>query len=147
MSHLHHKITKGFDSGILTGIILTDLQKSFDTIDHNIFIRFTDETIKWYTSYLPNAKFIISIESANSDKASITCGLKIYTNDMKQAVDSEILLYTNDTCLAFQHRDIKTIEEHLNQDFSAFSIFKFFAQKLPQNYSFYIEKVGSFRKT
>ena len=28
------------------------------------------------------------------------------------------LLYANDTCLVFEHRDIKTIEEHLNQDFS-----------------------------
>ena len=37
---------------------------------------------------------------------------------MSQAVDNEFLLYADDTCLAFQHRDIKTIEEHLNQDFS-----------------------------
>ena len=37
---------------------------------------------------------------------------------MSQAVDSEFLLYADDTCLVFQHRNIKTIEEHLNRDFS-----------------------------
>ena len=37
---------------------------------------------------------------------------------MPQAVDSEILLYANDNCLVFQHRDIKTIKEHLNRDCS-----------------------------
>ena len=37
---------------------------------------------------------------------------------MPQAEDSELLLYTDDTCLVFQHRNIKTIEEHLNKDFS-----------------------------
>ena len=37
---------------------------------------------------------------------------------MPQAVDSELLLYADDTCLIFQHMNIKTIAEHLNRDFS-----------------------------
>ena len=37
---------------------------------------------------------------------------------MPQAEDSELLLYTDNTCLVFQHGNIKTIEEHLNKDFS-----------------------------
>ena len=93
------------------------------------YLGFTDETIKWYTSYLSNRKFIISMENANSDKASITCGVPqgsilgpllflIYINDILQAVDSELLLYADDTCLIFQHRNIKTLEEHLNRCFS-----------------------------
>ena len=91
-------------------MVLIDLQKAFDTIDHNILIKkmpflgFTDETVKWYTSYLSNRKFIISMENAYSDKAAITCGVPqgsilgpllflICINDMPQAVDSELLLY------------------------------------------------------
>ena len=31
---------------------------------------------------------------------------------------SELLLYADDTCLIFQHRYIKTLEEHLNRYFS-----------------------------
>ena len=134
LSHLHEKITS-FNSGLLIGMVLIDLQNAFDTIDHNIFnkkmhfLGFTDETIKWCTSYLSNRKFIISMENAYSDKASVTCGVPqgsilgpllflICINDMPQAVDSEFLLYADDTCLVFQHRDIKSIEEHLNRDFS-----------------------------
>ena len=93
------------------------------------FLGFTDETIKCYTSYLSNRKFIISMENAYSDKSSITCSVPqgsilglllflIYINDMAQTVDIELLLCADDTCLVFQHRDIKTIEEHLNRDFS-----------------------------
>ena len=37
---------------------------------------------------------------------------------MPKAVDSELLLYADDVCRVFQHRNIKTIEEHLNRDFS-----------------------------
>ena len=42
----------------------------------------------------------------------------IYITGMPQAVDIKLLLYVDDTCLVFQHRNIKTIEEHLNRDFS-----------------------------
>ena len=35
LSYLHDKVTKAFDSGLLTEMILIDLQKAFDTIDHN----------------------------------------------------------------------------------------------------------------
>ena len=84
-----------------------------------LFLGFTDETIKWYTSYLSNRKFIISIENTYSDKASITCGMPqdsilgpllflIYINNIPQAVESKPLSCANDTCLVFQHKDIKT---------------------------------------
>ena len=38
LSYLTDKISKGFDSGLLTGVISIDLQKAFDTIDHNILL-------------------------------------------------------------------------------------------------------------
>ena len=38
-----------------------------------------------------------------------SAALLTYINDMPQAVDSELLLYANDTSLAFPHKDIKTI--------------------------------------
>ena len=141
LSYFHDKITKGFDSGLLTGMVLIDLQKTFDTIDHNVlikkmpflgfdnFMRQFDETIQQYTLYLSKRKFIISMENAYSDKASITCDVPqgsilgpllflIYINDMPQDVDSEFLLYADDPCLFFQRRDIKTIEQHrLNRHF------------------------------
>ena len=39
MSFLTDKILKGFDKGLLTGMILIDLQKAFDTIDHEILLQ------------------------------------------------------------------------------------------------------------
>ena len=36
LSFLNDKILKGFDRGLITGMILIDLQKAFDTIDHDI---------------------------------------------------------------------------------------------------------------
>ena len=44
---------------------------------------------------------------------------------MSQAMNSELLLYTDDFSLVFQHKDIKTMEEYLNRDFS--TLFDWFA--------------------
>ena len=42
----------------------------------------------------------------------------LYINDMPQSVNCELLLYADDTCLIFQHNDIKEIEIQLNKNFS-----------------------------
>ena len=54
LSFLTDNVLKGFDEGLLTGMILIDLQKAFDTIDHEILlqrlkgIKLTESTIKWF---------------------------------------------------------------------------------------------------
>ena len=37
---------------------------------------------------------------------------------MKQSVSSDLLLYTDDSCLVFQHKHVTEIETHLNSNFS-----------------------------
>ena len=58
LSYLTDKVKIGFEEGLLTGMVLIDLQKAFDTIDHSILLEkmrslgFAGKTIAWYTSYL-----------------------------------------------------------------------------------------------
>ena len=37
---------------------------------------------------------------------------------MKQAVDCDLFLYADDSCLVYQHKDVKEIERNLNKNFS-----------------------------
>ena len=68
LSYLNNKIATGFESGLYTGMILIDLQKAFDTVNHNIllkkmeFIGFSEETTKWFKSCLSNRKFKVNIK-------------------------------------------------------------------------------------
>ena len=39
LGYLTDKITPGFEKGLFTGMILIDLQKAFDTIDHQILLK------------------------------------------------------------------------------------------------------------
>ena len=117
-------------------MILIDLQKAFDTIDHSILLeqmsclRFAESTIAWYKSYLTNRCFIVNIGKDFSSPGKLSCGVPqgsilgpllflLYVNDMPQAVNSDILLYADDTCLIYTGKDIKTIDEQLNTDFSS----------------------------
>ena len=67
LSYLTSKISKGFDSGLLTGVILIDLQKAFVTTDHNILLLkmpllgFSHEVINWYRSYLSSRKLHVNV--------------------------------------------------------------------------------------
>ena len=123
-------------------MILIDLQKAFDTIDHSILLEkmkclsFSESTIRWFTSYLSNRSFIVSVGKELSSRGKLNCGVPqgsilgpllflLYVNDMPQAVNSELLLYTDDTCLFFMGKDSKIIGDQLNKDFN--SLFEWFS--------------------
>ena len=77
--YLNEKILKGFNNGLFTGMILIDLQKAFDTIDHNILLEklkaigFCDDTGNWFHSYLTDRAFLVSIENKYSSISTISC--------------------------------------------------------------------------
>ena len=81
LSYLANKITAGFDSGLLTGMILIDLQKAFDTINHDILLKkmaslgFSNHSIKWFQSYLSDRSFRVNIKNKYSSTAKIECAV------------------------------------------------------------------------
>ena len=135
LSFLNDKILKGFDNGVYTGMILIDLQKAFDTINHKILldkllpIGFSKNTISWYESYLAERHFTVEVANRVSKFSKISCGVPqgsilgpllflIYVNDMSQAVECDLYLYADDSCLLFQHKNVTEIKKQLTKDFS-----------------------------
>ena len=115
-------------------MIAIDLQKAFDTIDHEILLSkrpllgFSNNTIEWFRSYLSNRTFHVSLNSYMSSAGKIICSVPqgsilgtllflLYINDMPQAVETDLFLYGDDTGLVFQHKDIDKMNEQLNKDF------------------------------
>ena len=130
-------IFKDMDKGQPTGMILIDLQKAFDTLDHNVLLKklicvgFKKTVTKWFKSYLSNRKFFVSIEVVFSEEGLLTCGplqgsilgpllFLIYINDLPQSLNETASnLYADDTCVYYQRRDKKKIENNLNKEFSS----------------------------
>ena len=115
MSSLTDIVLKGFVKGLLTGMILIDLQKAFDTIDREILlqkmktIRFSKGTLQWFRSYLSEQVFLANIEIKLTDfeknsyevpQGSILGPILFlnYVKNMPQAVKST-LLYADDSCI------------------------------------------------
>ena len=136
LSYLHDKILKGFDRGEYTGMILIDLQKAFDTIDHKILLNklknigLSESAISWIRSYLTHRVTFVEIEGYKSSERDIKCGVPqgsilgpllflIYVNDMSQAVSCDLLLYADDSCLTVTHKEVKYIEDTLNNNLSS----------------------------
>ena len=77
LSYLTNKIMADLDSGLLTGMILIDLQKAFDTINHDILLKnmaslgFSNHSIKWFQLYLFDRSFRVNIKNKYSSTASI----------------------------------------------------------------------------
>ena len=69
LSYLNDKILKGFDKGLMTGMILIDLQKAFDTIYHDVLMQklyaigFSKQTVNWFQSYLSNKSFLVNLRN------------------------------------------------------------------------------------
>ena len=105
-------------------MIPIDLQKKFDTIHHKVLlqkskaIRFSEQSILWFRSYLCDRIFLVETENRLTEFGKISCGVPqgsilgpllflIYVNDMPHVVKSNLLLYADDSVLCI---NIKTLQ-------------------------------------
>ena len=115
-----------------TGIVLVDLKKAFDTVDHDILlgklsqygIKNTEH--KWFSSYLGNRRQCCRINGITSNFENITCGVPqgsclgpllflLYINDLPCVLKcSKVTMYADDTSLAHSAKDIKDITSTMN---------------------------------
>ena len=76
------KSLKGFDKGLMTGSILIDLQKTFDTIDHSILLQklyaifLSKGTVNCFQYYLSNRSFLVNLGNNFSQPAFVSCGTR-----------------------------------------------------------------------
>ena len=117
LSYLNAKILKGFDKDLMTGMILIDLQKAFDTIDHDVLLQsfyalgFSKHTINWFQSHLSKRLFLVNLGNIFSQPAPVSRGIPqdsilgpllflLRISNMSQAVKCDLFLYADDTCVA-----------------------------------------------
>ena len=123
------------DKGNVNAVVFLDLKKVFDTVDHNILLSkltFSGVNIgtthDWFKSYLNNRMQKCSVNGTLSSAKILTCGIPqgtilgqllflLYINDLPNClVNSEPLMYADDTHLTYASNNIEDIECTLNRD-------------------------------
>ena len=104
---MNDKTLKGFDKGLMISMILIDLQKAFDTTDHDVLLQklyaigFSKHTVNWFQSYISNKSFLVNLVNNFFLFAFVSCGVpqgfilgpllfSIYVNDMSQAARCDL---------------------------------------------------------
>ena len=111
-------------------MLLLDLQKAFDTVDHDILCKKLESigvlSVDWFRSYLTSRKQFVHINNISSDPGFVTCGVPqgsilgpllflIYVNDMETSIDSDckLILYADDSAIFYAHKDPHIISRKL----------------------------------
>ena len=96
-------------------------------LNNNIFYKYqsgfrNNHSTDLFLSFL-NDKILKAFDSGvytGMKNHKICCPLLflIYVNDMSQAVECNLYLYADDSCLLFQHKNVTEIKKQLTKDFS-----------------------------
>ena len=119
--------------GNLVGMVLIDLQKAFDTVDHAILLKKLESigvsSVSWFGSYLSDRRQCVDVGGTKSEFLPVTCGVPqgsilgpllflIYINDMSISLSCRLSLYADDSALIFAHRDPEVIGTFLSDELS-----------------------------
>ena len=127
---IHHNLD---NNNLVCGVFI-DLEKAFDTVNHDILIKKLDFygirgiSNKWFKSYLSNRKQRVKYKNTLSKNLPITCGVPqgsilgpllflIYINDMNKAIkNSSTFHFADDTYLKFSCSCERQLRKTMNKD-------------------------------
>ena len=132
---LTENIRKNLDEGNIGCGIFVDLQKAFDTVEHDILLSKLEHygirglANEWFKSYLSNRKQYVSINGYHSNLADVKFGVPqgsvlgpllflIYINDLNQALKfCKVHHFADDTNLIHFSKSVNRLNKHVNLDF------------------------------
>ena len=132
--NITENIRKAPDDGNIGCGVFVDLQKAFDTVDHQILLAKLNHygirgvSNNWFKSYLSNRSQYVSINGHESGLAAINCGVPqgsvlgpllflLYINDLNQAIKlCKVHHFADDTNLLCVSNSIKKLNKLVNAD-------------------------------
>ena len=131
---LTENIRKNLDEGNIGCGIFVDLQKAFDTVEHDILSSKLEHygirglANEWFKSYLSNRKQYVSINGYDSNLADVKFGVPqgsvlvpllflIYINDLNKALKfCKVHHFVDDTNLIYFSKSVYSLNKYINLD-------------------------------
>ena len=121
-NNIFYKYQFGFRNNHSTVLFLSfPNDKKHLNLQELLPIGFSKNTISWYESYLAERHFTVEVTNWISKFSKISCGVLqgsilgpllflIYVNDMIQAVECDLYLYADNSCLLFHYKNVTEIK-------------------------------------
>ena len=134
--NLTDTIRKELSKGNYVGMVMLDLQKAFDTVDHQILCNklyfMGVRNIEWFQSYLKHREQMVTVNGIDSDPGIVNCGVPqgsilgpllflCYINDMPISIKCKLMLYADDSALMVSGNDPKSISQILSEQLESCS--------------------------
>ena len=134
--NITENIRKALDDGNIGCGVFVDLQKAFDTVDHQILLAKLNHygilgvLSDWFKSYLSNCSQYVSINGYESGLAAINCGVPqgsvlgpllflLHINDLNQAIKfCKVHHFADDTNILCLSNSIKKLNKLVSADLS-----------------------------
>ena len=132
--HLIETIKKYLDDGEIVCGVFVDVQKVFDTVNHEILLEelkhygIRSEQNDWFRSFLTNRKQYVSMVGFFSKTKIVKCGVLqsstlgpllflIYVNGLANALEKSIVHhFADDTNLLYDNKDPSIISDVINMN-------------------------------
>uniref|UniRef100_A0A672G3Z8 Reverse transcriptase domain-containing protein n=1 Tax=Salarias fasciatus TaxID=181472 RepID=A0A672G3Z8_SALFA len=135
LMELTEEITNAMDNKQFLVSIFVDLQKAFDTLDHEILLQklykygIRGVAHQWVASYLKDRSQFVEVNDTKSNFCNITCGVPqgsvlgpilflLYVNDIVSASNVlKCILFADDTTLFYTGKNINEVLQTVENEF------------------------------
>lgn len=125
---------KSIDNGEYIGLVMLDLRKAFDTVNHNLLIEklpnygLSAHVVNWFKSYLNDRAHVTAVNGSRSNEQNSVCGIPqgsilgpllfiLYINDLpKYVTNVKVSMYADDTAIYYSSKDVNDIVDRMNYD-------------------------------
>ena len=127
---------EAMDKGLFTGVVMIDLRKAFDVVDHKLLLKklqiygLNSNSLKWFESHLSGRYQKVCVDGKLSEPLSIQSGVPqgsilgpalflLFINDLPLVLKNNIGIYADDSTLYACAPTLADVEEKIRPDIDA----------------------------
>ena len=130
---------EAMDKGLFTGVVMIDLRKAFDVVDHKLLLEklqvygLNTNSLKWFQSYLSGRYQKVCVDGKLSEPLGIHSGVLqgsilgpalflLFINDLPLVLKNNIGIYADDSTLYASAPTLAEVEQKIRPDIDAASM-------------------------